>query len=173
MAFLIPVLVVLVVSLSVQTDAQENDIINVLEAVMAFDEAVAIYSTINDPNQKCLKTERDSLDYEAKTANFTWYYQGGGDSPTTKCFYNLMNGTDPAVFYIASCDDTSNLEEAKELYSDGATCFVGHFPPVTGDQCMLWVHPASKDAIPPKCEEKFDEKCGGEKYELYDESSCQ
>ncbi|XP_037560191.1 uncharacterized protein LOC119437215 [Dermacentor silvarum] len=174
MAFLISVLVVFVVASRVQSDANEDgDIIDVLEVVMQFEDAVAIYSTIDDPNQKCLKTTRESLDQEAKTANFTWYYQGLEGSPKTKCFYNLMNGTSPAIFYLSSCDDTQNLEQARELYTDGTTCFVGYFPPVAGDQCILWVTTDSKDSVPVECETKFNEKCQGEKYRLYDQSSCQ
>ncbi|XP_077562172.1 uncharacterized protein LOC144178301 [Haemaphysalis longicornis] len=132
--------------------------------------AVAIYSNVERTDQKCVTANYGEVDYKDLATNFTWHYNGAGGSPETKCFYNKVDATSRNIFYISPCDHPQERETAELLFSDGKSCFVGKFPPNTGDQCLLWTTPDTKDSVSERCEQAFTDHCGRDKHAIYDKT---
>ncbi|XP_077508036.1 uncharacterized protein LOC144119241 [Amblyomma americanum] len=144
-----------------------------IEAVKVQNATVAYLSSVDDPRLKCLTSWVPVYEPENHFAVYRYHYQGQNGEPGADVDYCLnMTATESFTFGFDLCEDGAISSTAQGLYFNGKNCFVGRFPILGNDYCLLWVKTAFKDSVPEECVTEFDKQCGPESYALYDQQQC-
>ncbi|XP_077508035.1 uncharacterized protein LOC144119240 [Amblyomma americanum] len=144
-----------------------------VRAVGVMDDNVALFSSIDDPREKCLTCSRTVYEPEKRFAVFLFRYQGqNGERGADISYCVNLTATDSLKFGFSLCEDGAVTGSCQGYYFDGESCFLALFPTSGKDHCLLWVKQEFKDSVPEECVTQFDKNCGPERYTLYDEGQC-
>ncbi|XP_037561725.1 uncharacterized protein LOC119441100 [Dermacentor silvarum] len=143
-----------------------------LQAVATMGNAVAYFSSVDDPSERCMTAFRPVL--EDHRAVYVYHYQSqdGQSGGYTRAYCVNITATESGKFLFGPCDDSEAPGIAQMLFFDGHSCYGGRFPLSGTDQCIMWVKEEYKDSVSDECLQSYDQKCGSEKYKLYDREQC-
>uniref|UniRef100_A0A023G911 Putative lipocalin-5 1 n=1 Tax=Amblyomma triste TaxID=251400 RepID=A0A023G911_AMBTT len=143
------------------------------EAVAVTANAVAYFSSVEDPILKCLTSSLAAYEPDNLFAVFRYHYQAHDGEPRTDIDYCVnLTVTDTFTFGFRACEDGPDSSSVQMYYFNGLSCFVGTFPLLGNDYCLLWANQDFKDAVSEECVTGFDKNCGPERYILYDKEQC-
>ncbi|XP_077550734.1 uncharacterized protein LOC144163973 [Haemaphysalis longicornis] len=95
--------------------------------IEAFPRLVAISTSSNSTNFKCLRARRTAFDAAAKTSSYVWHLKHHGGAPRKLVIdVEFGNSTHPTTYYIDN-DRTQPLH-AQVIYSDYQNCVVARIP---------------------------------------------
>uniref|UniRef100_G3MSX5 Uncharacterized protein n=1 Tax=Amblyomma maculatum TaxID=34609 RepID=G3MSX5_AMBMU len=146
-----------------------------LDVGRVMNNTVALFDTVDDPSSKCLYGTRPVYKPEERFLVFVYHFPNKKDSSgmEEKVPYCLnLTATDSGEFSFGRCEDAGDQGVGQTLYFDGKSCYIGLFPISGTNHCILWFNIDYEGAVPEECLTQYDEKCGQEKYALYDKEEC-
>ncbi|KAK8770483.1 hypothetical protein V5799_013052 [Amblyomma americanum] len=125
----------------------------------AFPRVVAIYTSTNDSDFKCLVGIRTSFDMQAKTASYLWPLKGHGGTKRRNVTFDITPGnvTDQTTYYVDG--DNTRLHTGYHHYTDYRNCMVMTIRYRNHDHCLLWVKRSVVHSIPQDCVENYEAVC--------------
>uniref|UniRef100_A0A023G2P1 Putative lipocalin-5 1 n=1 Tax=Amblyomma triste TaxID=251400 RepID=A0A023G2P1_AMBTT len=143
------------------------------QAVGVMDENIALYSSIDDPSEKCLTCTRTVYEPQNRFVVFVFHYQGQNGEPGTDVpFCVNLTATETLKFGFSPCDEGAITGTSQGYYFDGKSCFLARFPTSNQDHCLLWINEDFIDSVSEECVTQFDQNCGPQRYTLYDKEKC-
>ncbi|KAK8772059.1 hypothetical protein V5799_024698 [Amblyomma americanum] len=137
------------------------------------DNDVAYFSSIRDPRMKCLTCLRTVYEPKKLFAVYRFQYQGQNGEPGTDVDYCVNLTTTKSVrFGFSPCEDGDISSTGQGYFFDGKSCYVGRYPLLGNEPCLLWVKKDFKDSVSEECVAQFDNNCGPQRYTLYDKDQC-
>ncbi|KAL3195460.1 hypothetical protein MRX96_045661 [Rhipicephalus microplus] len=121
-----------------------------------FPDAVAVYSSSDDPSLECLYANRTEYAPRQK-AVYVWSLKGHRGSQK--------------VFIFTMISDYFRPYLVKFQYTNHKKCNIAANFPFHGDVCMLWVTGASRFSVPQECVDHFEDICDAE-VPVYNEDIC-
>ncbi|KAH6924617.1 hypothetical protein HPB50_020775 [Hyalomma asiaticum] len=167
--------------------------VDAFEVADFFPDAVAVYTSSDDPSLECLYANRTEYVPKQK-AVYVWTLKGHRGTqrgtykiefrpgPTPDTAVAITNDGDlvlPACIVpacitandIASISDNFRPHLVKFQYTNNKNCNIAANFPYHGDVCMLWVTGSSRFSVPQECIDHFEDICDAEVPD-YDEGIC-
>ncbi|XP_054932435.1 uncharacterized protein [Dermacentor andersoni] len=142
------------------------------EALATNRHAVAYFTSIDDPSERCLRADLKELDEHRAVYVFHSQSQDGQSGGHTRDYCINVTAIESGGFPLGPCDGSEPPGMAQTLFFDGHSCFCARYPLFGTEQCMLWVEDEYKDSVSDECLQGYDQNCGSKKYKLYDSEQC-
>ncbi|XP_077550808.1 uncharacterized protein LOC144164164 [Haemaphysalis longicornis] len=127
-------------------------------ATEALPSVVAISTSSNSTNFKCLRAQRTSFDAAAKTTSYVWHMKHHGSGPKKLVIdAEFGNATHPTTYYVDN--DRTRPLHAQMIYSDYQNCLVAKIPTPEHEHCALWVTRSLAHRVPQDCLKHYEEAC--------------
>ncbi|XP_049511674.1 uncharacterized protein LOC119464268 isoform X1 [Dermacentor silvarum] len=142
---------------------------NALQIFEIFPDAVALYTSSNDPSLKCVTADR--TEYEPnKTVTYTWNLHSDQESKKDTFVVEYQPGPAQDTAIAIVNHDKKHPTLVKFDYTNNKNCVVANFP-YKGEVCILWVPKAYVSSFPQECVDQFEDICDAE-VPAYQEGLC-
>lgn len=137
----------------------------------AFPRVVAISTSSNHTNFKCLSGRRTSFDAATKTASYVWHLKRQGHGPRRTIVFDIEfgNSTHPSTYYVNN--DRTRALHAQVIFTDYENCVVSQIPTHDHEHCALWVKRSVANRVPQECLDRYERACDV-RVPVFDKSLC-
>uniref|UniRef100_L7LQG1 Putative group ii salivary lipocalin n=1 Tax=Rhipicephalus pulchellus TaxID=72859 RepID=L7LQG1_RHIPC len=156
--------------LSLTTAQEPSDVPDSFKTFENFRFAVPVFSSDKNAAFECMTSKRAWIKPAEKKGEYIWTLQGHHNTPKQTVSIYVYGGSSPDTFRFAVDSRDAPLQDAKVFFTDYEYCTVIDMA-YDGHQCVLWSQAATKDSVPQKCVDIFNEKCG-EGTQLYSKVLC-
>ncbi|XP_077523746.1 uncharacterized protein LOC144134788 [Amblyomma americanum] len=132
---------------------------------------LAVYTSSDSPDFKCLNAERTRYDSQHKVATYVWSLKGLEGTRKNISSFDITPGATPDQVTFFLDNDISKPYTAYYKYTNYKNCLVAIIPYHGDDLCILWVDRSVADSIPDDCESQYEDTCEV-RFPQYDKDIC-